>query len=82
MAKAFSKQFTLNTTFYHVKNSVDISIKKCVACIGKDNEKTDEVVDTIKVLNDLRAAIEAFEVDYKTQPEPHVEEVDEDETIS
>ena len=87
MAKPFSKSFNLNTTFYHLKHSVELSIQKCVGAIDENADRKEEILDTLSVLNVLKSRIEDLEREFKKPKlkvveEQSNEEEDDNEAIS
>jgi len=80
MSKAFSKNFTLNTTFYHLKHSVDLSVQKCVNSIDENSDRSEEILDTLSVLNSLKSKIEDLEKEFKKPKLNVVVNTDEEES--
>ena len=59
--RGFSKSHIIKTTLYHTKRSVDISIEKCLSKINEHPEKSQDILDTLQLLNSLKGVVVEFE---------------------
>jgi hypothetical protein len=62
--KPFSMGYVLRTTAKHMRKSIDISIRKTferVAEFGDNQEKSQEVFQTLAVLHTLRKQLDEFQ---------------------
>jgi hypothetical protein len=67
--KPFSKQYVLKVTAKHMRKSIDISIRKTFERIKDfdgDQEKSQEVFETLSLLHALRKQLDDFQLENQT----------------
>jgi len=68
--KPFSKSYVLRTTAKHMRQSIDISIRKTfdrIAEFDSNKEKSTEIFETLSVLHQMRKNLDDFQFAYKDQ---------------
>jgi len=59
--KMFSMGYILSTTTYHMKRSIDISIANSLKASKESPERSEEILQTLNILQDMKTMVEAYE---------------------
>ena len=61
MSRTFSTGYILSTTAYHMKRSIDISIANALKASKESPDRSEEILQTLNVLQDMKTMVENYE---------------------